>query len=151
MPAGGIHYALNGDTSIAYSIQGEGELDLIFVGGFVSHLEIVQELEEARAFTDRLGSFARAIFFDKRGMGLSDRGSGTYTVEAVAEDMNIVLDAVGCDRRPSSGSRRAARRPATSPPPIRSARAPSPSMAPTPAWRRLQTTRTGFRSTRFAS
>jgi pimeloyl-ACP methyl ester carboxylesterase len=98
MSGGAINYALNGDTSIAYTTLGKGDLDLIFVGGFVSHLEILQELEESRAFIERIASFARVICFDKRGMGLSDRGSGAYTVEAVAEDMNVVLDAVGCER-----------------------------------------------------
>ncbi len=98
MSLGPIRYATNGDLSIAYSSYGEGELDLIFVPGFVSHLEVLPELAEARAFMERLGSFARVIVFDKRGTGLSDRGAGAYTVESVAEDMGAVLDAVGCER-----------------------------------------------------
>ena len=48
-----------------------------FVGGFVGHLEILPELPQARAFFDRLASFARVILFDKRGMGLSDRDVAT--------------------------------------------------------------------------
>ena len=93
-----IRYAQNGEVSIAYTTFGEGEIDLIFVGGFVSHLEIATELSHAQRFWERLGSFVRVIAFDKRGMGLSDRSGGAYTIEGVSEDMVAVLDAVGCDR-----------------------------------------------------
>ena len=93
-----IRYARNGDVSIAYTIFGDGEVDLLFVGGFVGHLEIGVELPAARRFWQRMGSFARVIAFDKRGMGLSDQGSGSYTVEGVVEDMIAVLDAAGCER-----------------------------------------------------
>jgi pimeloyl-ACP methyl ester carboxylesterase len=93
-----ISYARNGDVSIAYTTFGDGPVELIFVGGFVSHLEIVFETQPARQFFERLGAFCRVIAFDKRGMGLSDRGSGSYTVEGVAEDMVAVLDAVGVER-----------------------------------------------------
>ena len=35
-----IRYAHNGDVSIAYTVMGDGSVDLLFMGGFVSHLEI---------------------------------------------------------------------------------------------------------------
>ena len=98
MEAGSIRYALNDDRAIAYTTFGEGDIDLIFVGGFVGHLEIFGELPQARRFWRRLGSFARVLAFDKRGMGLSDRSIGAYTLEGVVEDMTTVLDAVGWDR-----------------------------------------------------
>src|SRR5689334_7152572 len=93
-----IRYARNGDVSIAYTTFGDGDIDLMFVGGFISHLEISMELPAMRRFWERIGSFARVIAFDKRGMGLSDSGSGAYTIEGVTEDMIAVLDAVGCER-----------------------------------------------------
>ncbi|MFN8160026.1 MAG: adenylate/guanylate cyclase domain-containing protein [Solirubrobacterales bacterium] len=89
-----IRYARNGDVSIAYATMGEGPIDLIFVPGFVSHLEILHEYPQARRFLERLASFSRLICFDKRGTGLSDRGV-PYTIEAVTEDMLAVLDAAG--------------------------------------------------------
>jgi pimeloyl-ACP methyl ester carboxylesterase len=67
-----IRYAHNGDAAIAYMESGSG-IDLLVIGGFVSHLEIFPSLPAAQRFWDRLGSFARVILFDKRGMGL---GSG---------------------------------------------------------------------------
>ena len=35
-----IRYARNGDVSIAYRVGGDGPEDLLFISGFVSHLEI---------------------------------------------------------------------------------------------------------------
>lgn len=93
-----IRYARNADVSIAYTVFGQGPVDLIFVTGFVGHLEIAGEAPLARRFWDRLGSFCRVIFFDKRGMGLSDRGAGSYTIEGVAEDMVAVLDDARVER-----------------------------------------------------
>ena len=39
-----IRYAHNGDVSIAYRVAGDGPVDLLFMGGFVSHLEIGQAI-----------------------------------------------------------------------------------------------------------
>jgi DNA-binding SARP family transcriptional activator/class 3 adenylate cyclase len=93
-----IRYAHSGDVSIAYTVGGDGPVDLLFIGGFVSHLEIQVELPLAQRFFDRLGSFARVVLFDKRGMGLSDRDVGAFTVEDVVDDALAVLDAVGMER-----------------------------------------------------
>jgi class 3 adenylate cyclase len=93
-----IRYAHNGDVSIAYSVAGEGPIDLLVITGFVSHLEIGVTLPLAERFWDRVSSFARVIFFDKRGMGLSDRDGGAYTLENITDDALAVLDAVGVER-----------------------------------------------------
>jgi class 3 adenylate cyclase len=92
-----IRYAHNDDVSIAYTVGGTGTLDVLFITGFVGHLEIQGELPLAQRFFDRLGSFARVVLFDKRGMGLSDR-AGTYTLEDVVDDAIVVLDAVEVER-----------------------------------------------------
>jgi class 3 adenylate cyclase/DNA-binding CsgD family transcriptional regulator len=93
-----IRYAHSGDASIAYSVFGEGATDVLFINGFVSHLEVVMELAQAQRFWERMGSFARIIAFDKRGMGLSDRDAGAYTVENVVDDALAVLDACDVER-----------------------------------------------------
>ena len=95
---GPIRYAHNGDVSIAYATAGQGPVDLLFISGFVSHLEIGVELPQAQRFFERLGSFARVIAFDKRGMGLSDRDAGAYTLENVVDDALAVMDAAGAER-----------------------------------------------------
>jgi class 3 adenylate cyclase len=93
-----IRYVRNGGVSIAYSTLGTGPVDLLFVGGFVSHLEIGAESERARHFWQRLASFSRVIAFDKRGLGLSDREAAPYTLEDVIDDALAVLDAVNARR-----------------------------------------------------
>jgi class 3 adenylate cyclase len=95
---GEINYARNGDVSIAYRTFGEGPIDLLFIGGFVSHLEIFLESPRVRHFLDRLGGFARVTIFDKRGMGLSDRDAGAYTIENVTADAIAVMDAAGSEQ-----------------------------------------------------
>lgn len=79
-------YAQNGDVSIAYTVGGNGPVDVLFIGGFVSHLEIFAELPLAQPFWERMASFAPIVAFDKRGMGLSDREAGAYTLENVVDD-----------------------------------------------------------------
>lgn len=91
-----IRYAHNGEVSIAYTVMGGGSVDVLFIGGFVSHLEIGLELALAQRFWERVGSFARVIAFDKRGMGLSD--AGAYTLENIVDDALAVLDACGVER-----------------------------------------------------
>ena len=66
------------------------------IGGFVGHL--VPTLPLAARFWDRMAGFSRLIVFDKRGIGLSDRDVGEYTLENIAEDALAVLDAVGAER-----------------------------------------------------
>ena len=91
-----IEYARNGDVSIAYSVSGDGPLDLLFVPGFVGNLDVALTHPVLGPYWERLRSFARVIAFDKRGQGLSDHGP--YTVEDVAADAVAVLDAVGVER-----------------------------------------------------
>ena len=93
-----VHYVHNGDVSIAYTVVGDGSVDVLFIGGFVSHLEIGFDLPLAQGFWERMGSFARVIAFDKRGMGLSDRDAGAYTLENIVDDALAVLNACGVER-----------------------------------------------------
>jgi class 3 adenylate cyclase/pimeloyl-ACP methyl ester carboxylesterase len=93
-------YARNGDVHIAFQVWGEGNLDVVIVPGFISHVELYWELPAARRYLDRLGSFARVIFFDRRGTGLSD----PFTVDTAPdletrmEDLTAVMDAAGSAR-----------------------------------------------------
>ena len=91
-------YAKSGDVNIAYQVVGDGPLDLVFVHGFVSHLDL--DLEEPRLahFLRRLASFTRLIRFDKRGTGLSDRPGGLPDLETRMDDVRAVMDAVGSER-----------------------------------------------------
>jgi class 3 adenylate cyclase len=92
-----ISYAKSRGLSIAYSVTGDGPLDLVIVPGFVSHLEGAFGQPAIANSMRRLGSFARVIVFDKPGTGLSDPAEGASTLEERMEDMTAVLDAAGVD------------------------------------------------------
>ena len=91
-------YAKSGDVNIAYQVFGEGPVDLVFVAGFVSHVELIWDDPLLRRFFERLASFARVINFDKRGQGLSDPVSGAPILEERMDDVLAVMDAAGSER-----------------------------------------------------
>ena len=91
------NYARSGDLSIAYRTDGEGEIDLVVVPGFVSHVELLFEYPLRARFMRRLSSFARVITYDKRGQGLSDRPADPPTLEDSMDDLRAVLDATECE------------------------------------------------------
>lgn len=93
---GPIRYARRDGVSIAYTVIGEGPIDLLFIGGFVGHLDIIRSWPLPAGFLDRLAAFARVVVFDKRNQGLSD--AGPYTLEDVAADAIAVLDDAGIER-----------------------------------------------------
>jgi class 3 adenylate cyclase len=91
-------YAKSGDIHIAYQIIGNGPIDLVFVPGFISHVDHVWDEPRWAGFLERLASFSRLICFDKRGTGLSDRVSAIPTLEERMDDVRAVMDAVGSNR-----------------------------------------------------
>src|SRR5215216_2946735 len=91
-------YARSGDLSIAYQVFGEGPIDLVFVFGFISHVELAWESPWLRGVLERFAGFARVLWFDKRGIGLSDRSLGLGTQEDRMDDIRAVMDAVGSER-----------------------------------------------------
>ncbi len=95
-----IHYARSGDLNIAYQVVGDAPLDLVFVMGWISHLEYFWSEPSFARFLRRLSSFARVILFDKRGTGLSDRVplDQLPTLEQRMDDVRAVMEAVGCER-----------------------------------------------------
>lgn len=93
-------YVQNGDVNIAYQVIGEGEIDIVFVMGWISHLEYFWKHHLFASFLDRLASFSRLILFDKRGTGLSDRVpvNELPTLEQRMEDVHAVMNAAGSER-----------------------------------------------------
>lgn len=91
-------YALSGDVHIAYQVTGEGPFDLVFVPGFVTHMEMQWAMPGFGDFLTALGSFARLIRFDKRGTGMSDPVSGAPSLEMRMDDVRAVMNAVGSRR-----------------------------------------------------
>jgi DNA-binding winged helix-turn-helix (wHTH) protein/pimeloyl-ACP methyl ester carboxylesterase len=93
-------YARSGDVNIAYQVIGDAPLDLVFVMGWVSHLEYFWREPSFARFLLRLASFSRLILFDKRGTGLSDRVpiNKLPTLEQRMDDVRAVMESVGSER-----------------------------------------------------
>lgn len=90
-------YAHSGDLSIAFQVFGEGPMDLVYVPGWVSNVELIWDDPDLSRFFRRLSSFARVITFDKRGTGLSDPVSVETLpdIETRMDDLRAVMDEVG--------------------------------------------------------
>jgi pimeloyl-ACP methyl ester carboxylesterase len=115
------HYVKSDGIHIAYQVLGQGPFDLLFVPGFVSNVEATWRLPNFSAFFRRLASFCRVILFDKRGTGMSDRGSQIFTLEQRMHDVQAVLDEVGSKQAALFGVFRGRSNVLAMPPPTRSA------------------------------
>ena len=92
------HYAQSGDVNIGYQVVGEGPMDLVFVPGFISHLDLQWADPRIAGFLGKLASFSRLILFDKRGTGLSDPVAAPASLEDRMDDVRAVMDAAGSER-----------------------------------------------------
>lgn len=89
-------YAKSGDVHIAYQVFGSGTTDLVFVPGFISHIENYWDHPDLARWLLRLGRFTRVmIMFDKRGTGLSDPVREMPTLDVRMDDVRAVMDAAG--------------------------------------------------------
>jgi class 3 adenylate cyclase len=85
---------------VAYQVFGDGPIDILFVLGWVTHIERMWDEPNYRRFFNRLASFSRVMVFDKRGVGLSDRvpEERLPSLEVRMDDARAVMDAVGSER-----------------------------------------------------
>jgi len=93
-------YARLGGDRIAYQVLGEGPPDLILARRSYGHIDVAWEDPGITLFLRTLASFCRVILFDRRGTGPSDPlPLGPLPPwESYAEELEAVLDEVGCDR-----------------------------------------------------
>jgi pimeloyl-ACP methyl ester carboxylesterase len=91
-------YAQSGDVNIAYQVIGDGPIDLVYMPGFISHVELSWGLPGRGEFLSALGEFARVIQLDKRGTGMSDRVRDLPTIDTLVQDVCAVMDAAESER-----------------------------------------------------
>ncbi len=94
-------YATTADgVHVAYQAFGDGPIDILFVLGWVTHIERMWDQPSVARFLGRLASFARVMVFDKRGVGMSDRvrEDRLPSLEVRIDDARAVMDAVGSER-----------------------------------------------------
>ena len=95
-----VRYAWNGDVALAYQVFGEGPVDLLYLQGYCSHLDIGWESPYLARFLRGLASRARVIATDRRGWGLSDRFSpgAVPVMETLVDDLLVLMDASSSKR-----------------------------------------------------
>jgi pimeloyl-ACP methyl ester carboxylesterase/DNA-binding SARP family transcriptional activator len=94
-PRGRTEYARSGATAIAFQVVGSGPRDVVFIPGFVSHVEVCWELPAYARFLHRLAAHGRLVLFDKRGTGMSDPVDHQCSLEERIDDIRVVMDAAG--------------------------------------------------------
>jgi class 3 adenylate cyclase/pimeloyl-ACP methyl ester carboxylesterase len=95
-----VRYARSGTVNIAYQVVGEGPVDLLYIPGWISHLDLYWEEPAVARFLRRLADGFRLIVFDRRGTGLSDRvpDDELPTLEGRMDDARAVLHAAGSEQ-----------------------------------------------------
>ena len=91
-----IRFALTEDeVSIAYSVHGSGP-PLVFVRGWISHLDLQWLFPDYRMFMEALGRHFTVLRYDLRGNGLSERSVvGRLSLDDLALDLHAVMAAAG--------------------------------------------------------
>lgn len=84
------------DVHVAYQVFGEG-VDLVFVPGFVSHIDNYWDEPSWARTLSQIGTFARVVMFDKRGTGLSSRVSRLPSMDERMDDVRAVMAAEKLD------------------------------------------------------
>jgi pimeloyl-ACP methyl ester carboxylesterase len=118
-------YARSGDVNIAYQVVGDGvgsgrasespgleaasqatPLDLVYVPGWISNIELMWDEPNHARLLGRLASFSRLLLFDKRGTGMSDPVpiDRLPTLEQRMDDVRAVMDDAGSERAALFGS-----------------------------------------------
>ena len=91
-------YVERGGLTIAYHVFGEGDVDLVYVPGSVSHVEQLWKLPAMAEFLRGLAAFSRVMLVDVRGTGMSARPARIASLEERMDDLCAVMDACQSER-----------------------------------------------------
>jgi class 3 adenylate cyclase len=81
---------------VAYASHGEGP-PLVFVRGWISHLDAMWDDPEFRPFMEALGAHFTVTRYDLRGCGLSDRTPSALELDDLVLDLEAVMERVAPD------------------------------------------------------
>ena len=93
-------YAWSDGFALAYQVVGGGPVDLLYLEGYASHVDMNWESPCFAGFLRGLAGHARLIVTDRRGYGCSDRFSppDVPPIDTTVDDLLAVLDAAGSER-----------------------------------------------------
>jgi hypothetical protein len=84
-----VRFARSGNVDIAYRVVGDGPVDLVYVQGSLTHLEVNWELPQFRRYCEGLAEFTRLVCFDKRGSGLDFEDRGTAELKGIPGEWRL--------------------------------------------------------------
>jgi class 3 adenylate cyclase len=97
---GSTRYTEVGDAVVAYQVIGDGPIDVVYLTGLFSNIDLQWDVPPWAHVLERLASFSRLIMFDRRGVGVSDpvppETLGSW--ERWVEDLLAVLEATSSAR-----------------------------------------------------
>jgi len=91
-------YLKRGEIYVAYQYFGKGPRTLLIISGFMSHLEQYWENVQLSNFLLKLANSNKVLIFDRRGTGMSDRVSGTPSLQENVEDIRALINELDCKR-----------------------------------------------------
>jgi class 3 adenylate cyclase len=90
-------YARSGEVHLAYQVIGDGPRDLVLSLDWASHLEVLWEQPFVQELLSSLARYSRVLWFDMRGVGLSDALVSPAAPEDWMDDVAAVMDAAGSE------------------------------------------------------
>lgn len=90
--SGEVQYAKSDGVDIAYQTFDGPDRDIVFVPGFISHLDLMWDMAPFAMLHRKLTSLGRLTVFDKRGTGLSSRTLGFGSLAERMDDIRAVMD-----------------------------------------------------------
>jgi class 3 adenylate cyclase len=90
-------YARSGEVHLAYQVIGDGPRDVVLSLDWASHLEVLWEQPFVQEMLGSLARYSRVLWFDMRGVGLSDALVSPAAPEDWMDDVAAVMDAAGSE------------------------------------------------------
>ena len=97
MAAPTTRYARSGEVHLAYQVIGDGPRDVVLSLDWASHLEVLWEQPFVQVLLSSLARYSRVLWFDMRGVGLSDALVSPAAPEDWMDDVAAVMDAAGSE------------------------------------------------------
>jgi class 3 adenylate cyclase len=93
-------YAWNGEVSLAFQVLGDADMDLLYLQGYCSNVDMNWESRHLSDFLRGLARHARLIITDRRGWGCSERFTpgSVPDVDDLTDDILAVMAAVGSEQ-----------------------------------------------------
>jgi class 3 adenylate cyclase len=85
-------------AALAYQVVGDGPADVVHYFEVFQHLDLQMTDPDINHNVERMATFARTAYFQRRGFGLSDQVPYVPTMEQQADDVLAIMDAVGMRR-----------------------------------------------------